>query len=302
MTAKGKGNIASIRQRLLNIARESGEDFQQLLTRYANERFLYRLSISEYRNKFLLKGASLFTLWFGVPHRQTRDIDFLGSGSNEIEDIKEIVKDVSQIECEDGLTFDEESIEGGEIKEGEEYQGVSITFLARLGNAKIYLQIDVGFGDAVNPGPQTIDFPTLLDLPKPTLKVYPKETVVAEKFEAMVKLGIVNSRMKDFWDLNLMMREFEFDGRTLQKAIKATFERRKTVLTNELPLALTNEFTMDASKQSLWKAFLKRNGLSETLSLDEVVTNLREFLWPILEATSSAESFESSWDKQSWSK
>lgn len=300
MTTDEKGNTASIRQRLLNIARTSGENFQQLLTRYANERFLYRLSNSQHKDKFLLKGASLFTLWFGVPHRQTRDIDFLGFGSNEIEELKIIVKDVIQIECEDGLTFDEESIEGGEIKEGEEYQGVRITFLAKLGNAKIYLQTDVGFGDPVNPGPQAIDFPTLLDLPRPKLNVYPKETVVAEKLEAMVKLGIANSRMKDFWDVNLMIREFGFEGKLLQNAIIATFAWRKTVLPTVLPLAFRDEFANDAAKQMQWKAFLKRNGFPGEQKLDKVLANLRHFFNPILEASVKGYSFTGRWEQCTW--
>lgn len=293
-------NPASIKQRLLNLARANGEDFQQLLTRYANERFLYRLSISKHSEKFLLKGASLFTLWFGVPHRQTRDVDLLGFGSNQINDLEMIFNDVVIIECEDGLTFDPDSISGEEIKEGEEYQGIRMTFLAKLGNARIYLQTDIGFGDAVNPPPQTFDFRTLLNLPAPRLKVYPKETVVAEKFEAMVKLGIINSRMKDFWDLNLMIAEFEFDGQTLQRAITATFERRKTAMPIRPPIALTEEFSEDPSKRAQWNAFLRRNGFNGDMTLDRIVANLHGFLWPIIEATCNGKQYSSKWNKVDW--
>lgn len=234
--AEKKNIAASIHQRLKNLLNETGEEFNLLLRRFANERWLYRLSISEYKDRFLLKGASLFTLWFNTPHRPTRDVDLLGFGSSGIADMEKIFKEICAVETEDGLIFKPETVKGGEIKEGQEYQGVRITFMALLGTAQIKLQVDVGFGDAVTPEAETIEFPTVLDFPKPRLKAYPKETVVAEKFEAMVKLGMLNSRMKDFWDLRLMISAFEFDGTILQQAIETTFERRQTVFPENLPL------------------------------------------------------------------
>lgn len=282
MTEK-KTSAASVRQRLLNHAKKSGENFNLLLIRFANERWLYRLSVSDYKDRFLLKGASLFTLWFNVPHRPTRDIDLLGFGSKEIADVEKIFREICDIESADGLVFKSEMVKGTEIKEGQEYQGVRVTFLAFLGNARINLQVDVGFGDAVTPRAETAAFPTVLDFPAPELKAYPKETVVAEKFEAMVKLGMTNSRMKDFWDLQVMIGEFEFDSVTLQKAIRATFERRRSPLPKILPLALSEEFSSDPGKQTQWKAFLRKNNLDDTKDLASVIDSLRKFFLPIIQ-------------------
>lgn len=284
MTTAKKNLAASVHQRLYNHARANGEDFNQLLVRFANERWLYRLSISAYKTSFLLKGASLFTLWFQAPHRPTRDIDLLGFGSNEIADIEKAFTEICQVAADDGLAFRPETVKGSEIKEGEEYQGVRVSFLALLGNARISLQVDVGFGDAVTPKPANIAFPTVLDFPAPKLKAYPKETVVAEKFEAMVKLGIANSRMKDFWDLHLMVSEFEFDGAILQEAIQATFARRQTAFPIKLPLALTDEFSNDKGKQTQWSAFLRKNRLEDSIALNEVIDLLRAFFLPLIEA------------------
>jgi predicted nucleotidyltransferase component of viral defense system len=227
---------ASVKQRLLNFAKEKGEVFNFVLTRYALERLLYRLSVSPYKDKFLLKGAFLFTVWFDVIQRPTRDLDLLGFGAQDIAGLEKIFVSLCKIESEDGLIYLAETVKGGEIREGEEYQGVRLIMTAMLGKARIPLQIDVGFGDAVIPQPQEETIPVILDFAAPKLKIYPKYTVVAEKFEAMVKLGIANSRLKDFWDLRFLANKFEFDGEVLQQAITATFARRRT----KLPLIKTN--------------------------------------------------------------
>jgi predicted nucleotidyltransferase component of viral defense system len=284
---------ASVRQRLFNFAKEKGEDFNFVLTRYALERLLYRLSISPYKNRFLLKGAFLFTVWFDVSHRPTRDLDLLGFGANDIPELEKIFISLCNIESEDGLIYLAATVKGGDIREGEEYQGVRIVMTAMLGNARIPLQIDIGFGDAVTPQPQEETIPVILDFPAPKLKVYPKYTVVAEKFEAMVKLGIANSRLKDFWDLRLLVNRFEFDGTLLQQAITATFARRSTELPKTIPTALTDDFANDTTKQTQWKAFLKKNKLEATMDFVEVVTLLRLFLMPIIE--NQGRIFKASW-------
>ena len=300
MTTEKKNLAASVHQRLYNYAKANGEDFNLLLVRFANERWLYRLSISTHKNRFLLKGASLFTLWFNVPHRPTRDIDLLGFGSNEIVGIEKAFTEICQIKADDGLEFRPETIKGSEIKEGEEYQGVRVSFLALLGNARISLQVDVGFGDAVTPKATSVAFPTVLDFPAPKLKAYPKETVVAEKFEAMVKLGMLNSRMKDFWDLRLMVSEFEFDGAIVQAAIQATFARRQTAFPTQAPLALTDEFSNDKGKQTQWSAFLRKNRLDNSKGLSEVIDLLRAFFLPIIESTQEGREFAAQWLSGKW--
>lgn len=301
MTEPKKNIVASVHQRLYNYAEKNGENFNLLLNHFANERFLYRLSVSEYKDRFLLKGASLFTLWFNAPHRPTRDVDFLGFGSSEIADVEKIFRKICTIESEDGLVFNPETVKGVEIKEGQEYQGIRIHLLALLGKARINLQFDVGFGDAVTPKAETVEFPTVLDFPAPKLRAYPKETVVAEKFEAMVKLGITNSRMKDFWDLLVIIREFEFDGATLQNAIQATFERRQTAFPKDLPLALTDEFFGDKGKQTQWNAFISKNKLDDTDSLENVIASLKGFFSPIILAVNNQEDFRANWSSPKWS-
>jgi len=244
-----RNTAASVRQRLMNKAREQKEDFNIILTRYGLERFLYRMSKSPHRDQFILKGALLFQLWSGHPHRPTRDLDLLGYGDPAPTRFQEILRDVCEQEVEDdGLDFHADSIQIETMKEDEEYQGLRSKLLATLRAARIPLQIDVGFGDAVTPAPGEITYPTLLDLPAPMLMAYPRETVVAEKFQAMVMLGIANSRMKDFYDVWTLARQFEFSGPVLCSAIRATFERRKTALPVKPPLALLPEFTEDRQK------------------------------------------------------
>lgn len=292
---------ASIRAKLQNIKEKTGEDFQLLLMRFAAERLLYRLSISPHQDKFLLKGAALFNVWFNEPHRPTKDVDLLGQGENDIPAVEEIFREICQIESPDGLEFPLETLQGSLIREEEIYQGVRITLTAMLAKARIPLQIDVGFGDAVTPKPKTETLPTLLDLPAPKLKLYPKETVVAEKFNAMVKLGIGNSRMKDFWDVDYLIEKFEFDGKVLQKAITATFKNRQTDFPTELPLALTDEFATNPAIVLRWNGFIRRNKISKNADFGKVIENLRNFYEPIIEANKANDAFSKSWtNEQTW--
>lgn len=300
MTADKKNLAASVRQRLYNAAKANGEDFNLMLIRYANERWLYRLSVSEYKDKFYLKGASRLNLWFGKPHRPTRDIDLLGFGSSEIADIKAIFVEICGIEFSDGLEFQSETVKVGEIRSAAVYTGLRAKFLAFLGTARITVQVDIGFGDAVTPMAEPITIPALLEFPEPNLLGYPKETVIAEKFEAMVKLGIANSRMKDFLDLKLLIAEFEFDGAILQQALMATFERRQTRFPTDLPLALTEEFAADKSKQTQWSSFLRTTGLDDSDDLKEITDFLAVFFLPLIKASREEKKFNCVWNLKKW--
>ena len=294
---KPKNVPASVRARLAEVARTRGDEFQLVLTRYAIERFLYRLSVSPHADGFVLKGAMLFQLWAAEPHRATRDVDLLGSGESSVERLAEIVRAVCSLAVpEDGLDFDAAAVSADRIKEDQEYEGVRVTCPVRLGQARITVQIDVGFGDAITPPPTRMDYPTILDYPAPALKAYPRETVVAEKFQAMVALGMANSRMKDFFDLWVLSRDFAFDGATLVKAIAATFRRRRSAPPAEPPLALTGEFGTDPTKVKQWEAFVRRGKFkAETAKLAEVVAFLETFLMPPSRAAASGGAFTAIW-------
>lgn len=277
-----KDVAASVRQRLLNRSRERGEDFQLTLIYYALERLMYRLSRSRHHDRFVLKGAMLFSVWSEAPHRATRDLDLLGRGDNAVSALEQTFREICQTPVDDdGLEFIVDSIAGEEIRDREEYEGVRLSFEARLGVARIPIQVDIGFGDVVLPKPERLSYPTLLDFPAPRLLAYPREAVVAEKYQSMVVLGIANSRMKDFFDLWFLARRFAFDGARLSQAIRATFERRRTPLPTAPPLCLTSEFVEDRNKQVQWKAFLDRAGVNvQRTSLTDVSTTLRAFLMP----------------------
>jgi hypothetical protein len=298
MTPPHRDNVAaSVRQRLLSRAREQREDFGLLLTRFGTERLLYRLGESEYGASFVLKGAMLFPLWGMDKHRPTRDADLLGFGENTEAHLMEVFQDVCRLAVEDdGLRFDPQSVQAGAIREEMEYGGIRVRLTATLDGARISLQIDVGFGDAVTPAPGEVDYPTLLDLPAPRLRVYPRETVVAEKFQAMVHLGMANSRMKDFYDIWMLARFFEFDGTILARAIERTFERRQTAIPDEVPLPLTAEFYADPAKALQWRAFLGRNDLAEQgTSFETVAVAIERFLMPLCLASHAGNSFASTW-------
>lgn len=289
---------ASVRQRLLNASRARREDFQVTLTRYGLERLLYRLSKSAHSDQFVIKGAMLFSAWNEVPHRPTRDLDLLSFGANDISHLEEMFREIVNTEAEpDGLEFFTERVSGGRIKEDQEYEGVRLSVQARLERARLSLQIDIGFGDAITPAPEEIEYPTLLaDLPAPRLRAYSRYSVVAEKFQAMVMLGIANTRMKDFFDLWTLARSFDFDGRVLCQAMKVTFARRETEVPSTAPLALTPEFYGDRTKQSQWGAFLKRSQLdAQSTTLDEVAAALRDFLMPPASAVVEGKPFDARW-------
>lgn len=290
---------ASVRQRLLNIIRDTGDDPNLVWTRYATERLLYRLSVSQYAGDFILKGAMLFMVWTGETYRSTMDMDFLGHGDDSSQRLAEVFRKVCGVDVEpDGLVFDADTVATAPIRDEQEYQGQRVTLTAFLGKARIPVQVDVGFGDVVTPKAKKISYPTLLDFPAPSIRACPRETVIAEKFQAMVMLGIANSRMKDFYDLYVLARDFTFGGNTLVRAIKATFKRRKTEIPIEPPLALTDEFGRDEVKSVQWAAFVRKNGLEESApEFLELLSRLREFLLPPMRAASKRAPIPTSWAK-----
>ena len=289
---------ASVRQRLLNIIRETGTDANLVWTRYATERLLYRLSVSEYVGDFVLKGAMLFMAWTGQSYRPTVDMDFLSRGVASSERLVGVFRNVCAVEVDaDGLEFDANSVRAAPIREEQEYQGQRVALMAFLGKARISIQVDVGLGDVVTPKAKLIIYPTLLDFPAPRIRACPRETVVAEKLQAMVFLGIANSRMKDFYDLYVLARDFAFDGATLTRAIKATFKRRKTKIPHKTPIALTEEFGRDGTKSVQWKAFARKGGFQQDLpDLPDVLSHLRDFLLPPLMAASGQAHIPKNWN------
>lgn len=292
-----KNVAASVKQRLLNLARERGEEFNLLLVWYGIERLLYRLSRSEYADGFVLKGAMLFHLFGDASHRPTRDVDLLGSGSPDLSRMEGVFSEVCMIEVEDdGLTFDRQSVLASRIREEEEYEGIRVEIVGQLETARIRLQIDIGFGDAITPGPEERDIPCLLESPSPRLRVYPWETVVAEKYQALVELGMANSRMKDFFDLRHLAKQFEFDGAKLSAAIEATFKRRKTEIPESTPVSLTPTYTEDEVISSRWTAFLRRSRLEDTkLSLREVGEDIWRFLEPVTSSLRTESRLHQTW-------
>ena len=274
MTIKNIG--ASVRTRINNKAKEDKVNTLFLLTRYALERMLYRLSVSEHRDSFLLKGALLFDLWYDVPLRPTRDIDLLGFGMAEIPHLLKVFEDLCAIEVEDGINFEATSIKAEEIRKEANYSGTRVTLIGTIDGAKCTVQIDVGYGDAVTPAPEIATYPVMLkDMPAPELRVYPRYTVIAEKFEAIVSLGIANSRMKDYFDLWVLLRNATLDSAILEQAVHATFKRRGTALQTDTPVGLSDQFSLDKSRVDLWDAFVGRNKLKAE-SLPDTVTYLRE--------------------------
>lgn len=266
---------ASIRARLKQHPDTSKQDFNLTLTRYGLERLLYRLSVSEHAPNFLLKGALLFQLWYGQPHRPTRDADLLGFGPDDVPTLVGVFRSVCRVEVDDGIVFDPESVVGTEIRKDGDYGGVRIDLRATLDGARLTLQIDIGFGDAVTPAPETVTYPTLLaDVPAPALRAYPKATTVAEKLHAVSILGMTNTRMKDFFDLWVLLHDTTLDDAQLRRAIEATFARRQTAMPATLPIGLGEAFAADATKQVQWKAFLRKNKL-DAMDLAEVVRYVR---------------------------
>jgi Nucleotidyl transferase AbiEii toxin, Type IV TA system len=290
------GNLsASILARLLTLAKQRGEDYSLLLNRFGLERLLARVSISRHADRFLLKGALLFSLWYDTPHRPTRDADLLGFGPDDEAHLIATFREIAAMDLGDAIVFDTESVKAQGIREDNTYGGIRLTLVAHLGSARCALQIDVGFGDAVTPGPQTMAYPNLLDdFPATTLRVYPVYTVIAEKYQAMVRLGQANTRMKDFFDLAVIARHTALDGATLAAAIAATFARRQTLLPTERPAALTRSFSEDAAKLRQWQAFLKKNRLA-AVSLFDTVALLDDLLWPATEVAATNSQATATW-------
>ncbi len=288
---------ASIRTRLQNIAKETGRPFSEVLQYYGMERFLYRFSRSEYADQFILKGALMFTVWRVPERRTTLDIDFSASYDNQIETIEKVIRDVCEVPVTpDGLVFDPVTVSGKKIKENADYEGVRVKLRGFLGRSRIPMQIDVAFGDVVYPKPGLIEYPVILDLPKPHLKGYTAESVVSEKFEAIVKLGSLNSRMKDFYDIWLLLRQFNFNGIRLTEALKRTFIHRQTALPEDKPIFAEEIYDERSDRQTLWKAFLKKGDIKQAPEkLSATAREIEKFLIKPLDAIRNGHKINKSW-------
>jgi len=278
MSNPREGLARSVQVRLARHAREIGVDPNLVLTRYAVERFLYRLSRSPHADRFVLKGALLILVWLGEKLRPTSDADLLGFGELTEETLGRILKEVAEQPVEpDAVEFDADSVRVEPIRAEDDYGGWRATIQARVGAARLTVQVDVGIGDAVTPAPQWLDYPGLLDLPSPRLRAYPRETVIAEKLHAIVLFGARNSRMKDYFDLYALAREGKVDEAILAEAIAATFKRRATAVPAEVPVGLADSFANEPATQAQWKAFLARNRLA-VVSPGEVVSAIRDLV------------------------
>lgn len=265
---------ASVRARLLNLAKAEGSDFNGVLVRFALERLLYRMSRSAHADNFLLKGALLFTLWYDMPHRPTRDVDLLGFGASDLASLEQTFREIAAIEVDDGIVFDPTTVAAQEIRKDAGYAGARIIFIAELARAKCKVQVDIGFGDAVTPGPVTASYPVLIaDFPAPQLRTYPVYTVIAEKLHAIALLGMLNTRMKDYLDLWVMLDRETLDSDLLATAIAATFSRRGMAVPANAPIGLTDEFANDPTRQAIWKAFLLKNEIAPK-PLPDIVRDL----------------------------
>lgn len=287
---------ASVHQRLLNKARESSRPFNELLQHFAIERFIYRLSKGRRADRLILKGALMFSTWGGAVTRPTMDIDYAMRIDNEIETVEATIKDACRRRVEaDGMSFDPESVAAARITEGAEYEGVRARVRGQLGNARVSLQIDVGFGDVIVPGPSRMIYPVLLDFPAPELSGYSKESTIAEKFQAMVKLGVLNTRMKDFYDVWMLSRSFDFKGEVLAEAVEKTFANRKTPVTSASTV-FDPSLTQDAGKENQWQAFTGKAKLSGVPgSFEDAVSAIANFLRPVVEALAEERAFRKTW-------
>jgi hypothetical protein len=271
---------ASVRARLLKLAKAEGSDFQAVLVRYALERLLYRLSLSAHAERFVLKGALLFALWYDMPHRPTRDADLLSFGPSDLASIHQIFCDITGVAVADGIVFDPHSIRTEEIRHDAAYAGARVTLIGELARARCTTQVDIGFGDAITPGPVRATYPVLLhDFPAPSLNTYPAYTVIAEKLHAIALLGMTNTRLKDYLDLQVLLTREQLSPETLAQAIAATFMRRGMAVPPDWPLGLSDEFGHDATRLALWRAFLRKNTLVGT-PLPELLQQLRCALTP----------------------
>ena len=289
----------SIRARLLNKSRETGEDFQFLLHRYAAERFLYRLGESRHRERYVLKGAMLLVLWGEAVYRPTGDLDFTGYGSSLADDVRSTIREICEIQvANDGVIFDSREIAIESIREHGEYDSLRARFKATLDRARIRMQIDIGFGNAIQPPPTDAHYPTLLDTSPPQIRIYPREAVIAEKLHAMVTLGERNSRYKDFYDLHALVKNFAFEGDHLVRAVVATFDQRRSTIAQILPVALTPRFYDEADRAEQWRGYLDRNGLPGAPSDFRIVgERLLSFLREPWDAMARRSGFTASWSQ-----
>ncbi len=297
---KIKNVVASVRQRLKNWADANNAVFDLVLQRYAAERFLYRLGVSSEVDRFTLKGAALFLIWGGDEFRATRDVDLLGTGAADHEAIREAIAAICAIEDpRDGLTFDPATIRIEDIRSEHGDAGLRVKLVFQLGNARIPLQVDVGFGDTIHPGREVAEYPTLLDHAAPRVWVYPRETVIAEKFEAMVSLGVGNTRMKDFWDVVVLSQQFDFDGETLQTAVDETFRQRGTPMGDAVPEALSPMFYQDERRTQMWQAFRQNSfvRLEVPDSFADVGERVIAFLGPLRESLAHGDDFARAWPR-----
>jgi hypothetical protein len=286
---------ASVLARLLNRSRSTGENYNLLLSRFVIERLLYRLSVSPHAGGFVLKGALLFALWYDTPHRPTKDADLLGFGADDADTLRAVFTAVCAIDADDGVRYDTESMRVAPIREDNIYGGMRLTLLAFVGSARLPVQVDIGFGDAITPAPELVAYPTLLDgMDAPRLRTYPVYTVIAEKFHAMVVLGAPNSRMKDFFDVALIAKSSELEGHVLVEALRATFGRRNTTFPATTPIALTQEFAINPAKQRQWEAFLNKATLPAA-DLTEIVALIERLLVPVVAAVAAGDSMDSTW-------
>jgi hypothetical protein len=288
---------ASVRDRLTQRARANTENVQLLLTRYAIERLLYRLSVSPHSDRFILKGAMLFSLWAPTPYRATGDLDLLGYGDAGAGAIVAAFREICTVDApDDGVTFMPDTVQAEVARAEDEYSGLRVTLRAVIAGARLPMQVDIGFGDVVTPGALEVDYPSLLDMPLPHLRAYPPETVVAEKVQALVALGMLNSRMKDFFDLWAISQTFQFDGVVLSDALRATFTRRATPPPAETPIALTQAFAEDAAKQAQWRAFIRRTAITLAPEpLPDLLRSVAGFVAPPLLALGAKEPFVHAW-------
>lgn len=293
---------ASVRQRLLNQSRAQNRPFQELLQYFAMERFLYRLARSPHADRFILKGALLLTAWRAPLSRPTMDIDLAGRTNNQLDHIQELVGAVCEIAVDpDGIEFNRASIDVSRTKEDADYEGVRVQFHANLARARIPMQLDIGFGDVITPGPAEIEYPTLLNFPAPVLQAYPRETVVAEKLEAVTALGLLNSRIKDYYDLAVLSRMYPFEGERLAQAISATFRHRGSTIEAE-PIGLTRAYCDDRARTLQWRAFVRRSRFGEAAGdLTHLVDEVRLFALPVLSVIASDNPFNLRWEPSgSW--
>jgi predicted nucleotidyltransferase component of viral defense system len=292
-----QGLSHSVQVRLVRHAKVLGVDAQLILTRYATERLLYRLSCSPYAGRFVLKGALLLIVWLGEAIRPTRDADLLGVGDLAGEALADVFREICEAEVPpDGLVFDGESIRVAPIRREDAYGGYRVTLRTTLGLARLRVQVDVGFGDAVTPEPEWLEYPTLLDMPRPRLQAYPVEAVVAEKVHAMILLGSKNSRMRDFFDIHALAQKCPFDGSRLSHALRATFTRRRTVIPVDAPIAITPAFAQVEGKRAQWDGFVRRNRLQEVSpGLEIVIKELAAFIGPVLSNASRCQILAATW-------